>query len=275
MPRIPRIPRSWAQYFHPQAARGNGNQLVYRPGYQGSGMQPIERIPIARYSSKASGIPLTGGQAQGVISGFPGASGSLPAPAAFTSLVEIMIPVAGVYVVNWTVSLAGTLSAGDAANFLLFHNNTVPGVSTNPDTAGSFPQAPVTITAQAGDTLAIAVSADNGTAGSVYGATIGSLSQALTLTAGPQGLATVWYPAQVTLSTTTGALDTSTALVYLGSQGVPITLVGSVFSGNGTVALAIPSMSPGQVLIVTWTNGHAGDTAAFNIVGTMDALSTG
>lgn len=132
-------------------------------------MQPIRRVPIQAYTSKATGVPLTGGQNQGKI----------------------------------------------------------PGSGT------------------------------------------------LTLTAGPQGLGTIWYPAQVTLSTTTGVLDTSTALVYLGSQGVPITLVASVFSGNGTVALAIPSMSPGQVLIVEWTGAHQGDTAAFNIVGTMDALRTG
>lgn len=161
-----RFPRGWS--FHPQAAR-TGSKLNYRPGYRGTGMQPMQRIPIGAYTGKASGIPLTGGQNQAK----------------------------------------------------------VPG---------------------------------NGI---------------LTLTAGPQGLGTVWYPAQVTLSTTTGALDTSTALVYLGSQGVPITLVGTVFTGNGTVALAIPSMSPGQVLIVTWTNAHSGDTAAFNIVGSMDALTTG
>lgn len=101
------------------------------------------------------------------------------------------------------------------------------------------------------------------------------VSGTLTLTVGPQGLGTVWYPAQITLSTTTGQLDSSTATVFLGSQGVPITQVGAVFTGNGTVALAIPSVSPGQVLIVTWTGAHAGDVAALNVVGTMDALTTG
>lgn len=166
---MPRIPRKWATMFHPQAARSRGNQLAYRPGYKGTGMQPMRRVPIGAYTGKASGVPLTGGQNQA-------------------------------------------------------H---VPG------------------------------------------------SGILTLTAGPQGLGTVWYPAQVTLSTTTGVLDTSTALVYLGAQGVPITLVASVFTGNGTAALAIPAMTPGQVLIITWTNAHPGDTAAFNVVGTMDALTTG
>lgn len=164
----PRIPRSWAHAFHPQAVR-RSSQLAYRPGYRGSGQQPMPRIPAVAYKGKISGVPLTGGQAQGPVSG----------------------------------------------------------------------------------------------------------SGAASLNVGPHALGTVWYPAQVTLSTTTGTLDTSTALVYLGSQGMPITLVASVFSGNGTVALAIPNMTPGQLLIVQWTGGHAGDTAAFNIIGTMDAITTG
>ena len=98
-------------------------------------------------------------------------------------------------------------------------------------------------------------------------------SGSLTLSVGPQGLGNVWYPVQVTLSTTTGLLDTSTALVYLGAQGIPVTQVGALYSGNGTVALAIPPMTPGQVLITTWTGGTPADTAAMNVLGTMDALS--
>jgi hypothetical protein len=158
-----RLPRGW----HPQAVR-NGNSLASRPGYRGSGMQPITPVPVTRYTSTIQSVPLTGGQVQ------------------------------------------GTIPAGGA----------------------------------------------------------------LTVSVGPQGLGTVWYPAQVTLSTTTGVLDTSTALVYLGAQGVPSLLVGTVFSGNGTVALAIPSMTPGQVLIVSWTGANQGDQAAANMIGTMDALST-
>jgi hypothetical protein len=158
-----RLPRGW----HPQAVR-NGNSLVNRPGYRGSGMQPMVPVPVTRYTKTIQSVPLTGGQVQ------------------------------------------GTIPAGGA----------------------------------------------------------------LTVSVGPQGLGTVWYPAQVTLSTTTGVLDTSTALVYLGAQGVPSLLVGTVFSGNGTVALAIPSMTPGQVLIVSWTGAHPGDQAAANMIGTMDALST-
>lgn len=97
----------------------------------------------------------------------------------------------------------------------------------------------------------------------------------LTLSVGPQGIGTVWYPASATISTTTGPLDTSTCKVYLGVQGVPGALLATVFTGNGTVAIAVPPMSPGQVLIFAWTGGHVGDIAAANVVGTQDALTTG
>jgi hypothetical protein len=96
----------------------------------------------------------------------------------------------------------------------------------------------------------------------------------LTLQAGPQGLGTTWYPAQVTLSTTTGAVDTSTAMVYLGIGGVPTLLAATVFSGNGVAAVALPPMQPGEFVIITWTNAHAGDIASFNVFGTQDALTT-
>ena len=94
-----------------------------------------------------------------------------------------------------------------------------------------------------------------------------------TVTVGPQGLGNIWYPAQVTLSTTTGPLDTSTCKVYLGAQGVPITLLGTIYTGNGTLAAAVPPMQPGQFIIAIWTGGHNGDVAAVNIIGLMDALS--
>jgi hypothetical protein len=100
-------------------------------------------------------------------------------------------------------------------------------------------------------------------------------SGAITLQVGPQGLGTVWNPAQVTISTTTGALDVAQALIWLGNGGVPTQLVATVFTGNGTAALAIPSMQPGDLIIVQWTGAHPGDTASFNIVGLMDALTTG
>lgn len=156
----------WPAGLHPQRADYGTNALRWGPGWRGTGQVTAPRPTISAYRSKITGVPLSGGQAQGTI-----------------------------------------------AN----------GVCT--------------------------------------------------LQVGPQALGTVWYPIQVTLSTTSGVLDTSTALVYLGPLTTPGTLVGQVFTGNGTVALAIPDMTPGQTLIVSWTGGHNGDTAAFNIIGTMDALA--
>lgn len=106
----------------------------------------------------------------------------------------------------------------------------------------------------------------------------GTISAAgtLTLQVGPAGLGTMWYPASVTVSTTTGALDGSTCRIYLGVQGVAAQLVATLFPGGaGTAALAIPAMQDGQLIIAIWSGAHVGDTAAFNIVGTMDALTTG
>jgi hypothetical protein len=95
-----------------------------------------------------------------------------------------------------------------------------------------------------------------------------------TVSIGPAGLGTVWYPAQATISTTTGATDTSTCQIYLGAQGVPNLLVGQSYAGGGdTVALAVPAMAVGQLLIAVWSGGNSGDKATINILGTMDALT--
>lgn len=94
------------------------------------------------------------------------------------------------------------------------------------------------------------------------------------VTVGPTGIGNVWYPTQCTISTTTGVLDGSTFSLYQGPSGVPTVLVGTLFPGGaGTIALALPPMSPGQYLIGVWTGGHTGDVAAMNVLGTMDALA--
>jgi hypothetical protein len=263
----------WPAGLHPQGAKRNTNMLQWRPGFLDSGQQPITAVPITRYGGKISSVPLTGGQAQGTIPGYPAGSGSASSPGAFTVIASTTVPVAGTYTIAWTVSLAGTLSGTETNNFHLDVNGARIATSVNADTAGSYPQTPVTYTFNAGDQIEV-YNVNAGTANSVYGASIPAAGGSLTLQVGPQGLGTVWYPVSVVLSTTTGALDTSTALVYLGPSATPATLQGTLFSGNGTTALAIPSMSPGQTIIVNWQNGHPGDTAAFNITGTMDALST-
>ncbi len=96
----------------------------------------------------------------------------------------------------------------------------------------------------------------------------------LTLQVGPQGAGTVWYPTQITVSTSIGQFDSAVATIYLGPSATPATQVGIVASGNGVAALAIPNMTPGQTILVTWTGATVGSVLAFNIIGTMDALTS-
>jgi hypothetical protein len=104
----------------------------------------------------------------------------------------------------------------------------------------------------------------------------GGVAGVATVSVGPQGLGNVWYPAQATVGTSSGVTDSSTCSVYLGPAGVPVTLVGTIFPGGiGTLALAVPPMSPGEYLIFQWTGGNPGDQASVNVIGTMDALMPG
>jgi hypothetical protein len=97
----------------------------------------------------------------------------------------------------------------------------------------------------------------------------------------PQGTGSVWYPTQVTVSTSSGVNDVSTFQLYIG-PGVLLTtvagtqLVGTLFPGGmGTIALAIPYLTPGWGIIGVWMGAKVGDIAAMNVVGTMDALVMG
>jgi hypothetical protein len=101
-------------------------------------------------------------------------------------------------------------------------------------------------------------------------------SGALTLSVGPQGAGVMWYPASLTVSTTSGTSDSSVCNVYLGPAGYGVTLLGTINPGGyGVAAFALPTMAPGQYLIATWSGGNSGDTATLNVVGTMSALAPG
>jgi hypothetical protein len=108
------------------------------------------------------------------------------------------------------------------------------------------------------------------------GQTVVSAGGLATVSVGPSGAGTIWYPAQITVSTSTGllsGLDTALCSVYIGPAGTPVTLQGTIFGGNGVLAVALPPLSPGQFLVAVWSNAHPGDVAAVNITGTMDCLS--
>lgn len=97
---------------------------------------------------------------------------------------------------------------------------------------------------------------------------------AATLSLGPQGRGTTWYPTSVVVSTTTGAADNSTAACYIGAQALQNLQGGQSYAGGGdTIGLSVTSMQPGDLLIVVWTGAVPGATASMNILGTQDVLA--
>ena len=96
----------------------------------------------------------------------------------------------------------------------------------------------------------------------------------LTLQLGPDGLAT-WYVSYVTISTTTGINDNSTAAVTTGpavSQG--IVPAGFAYSGGGdSVSLNGAALAPGEYVIVTWAGANPGDQAIMRVYGNAQVLT--
>ncbi len=80
----------------------------------------------------------------------------------------------GTYTVSWTVTLSGAAAGAEANNFAVGLNSgggvTTPSV--NAGAAGTYPQAPVTITATAADAIVIKSWSSTPTTGAVYGGTI-------------------------------------------------------------------------------------------------------
>ena len=96
-------------------------------------------------------------------------SGQVTSPGTGVSIVFVTV-VAATYTVAWSVSLSGTLGAGDANNFGLYNGATFVATSVNPAVAGTYPQAPQTFTVAAGVPDIKIISGAAGTAGAVYGA---------------------------------------------------------------------------------------------------------
>jgi hypothetical protein len=95
----------------------------------------------------------------------------------------------------------------------------------------------------------------------------------ITLLLGPDGLST-WYVTYVAISTTTGALDTSTAAVETGpAVTTGIVPAGTAYNGGGdSVGLGGAVLAPGEYVIVTWSGAHPGDQATMRVYGNQQIL---
>ena len=94
-----------------------------------------------------------------------------------------------------------------------------------------------------------------------------------TVSMGPSGVGGKWYPSVATFSTSTGPTDSSKAVLHLGYVSQATLVDGNVYSGGGSSAgLAIPEMTPGDLIIAVWAGATPGDTAQLTVSGTQDAL---
>ena len=106
-----------------------------------------------------------------------------------------------------------------------------------------------------------------------YGTATVSASGAATVTLGPQGTGTVWYPQQCAIGTTTGANDASTCQLYLGPLSQLQLISGTSYAGGGdSIGLGVPPITPGYFIVAVWSNAVNGDLASLAIYGTQDAL---
>lgn len=100
-----------------------------------------------------------------------------------------------------------------------------------------------------------------------------AIGGAATVTLGPQGYGTRWYPNQIAVATQTGPADTSTVMFYL--NVIPGGFLGQSYAGGGDQpGFALPDMQPGDLLYSVWAGGHAGDWCQVTLTGPMDFLTT-
>ena len=106
-----------------------------------------------------------------------------------------------------------------------------------------------------------------------YGVTIVGANGQATVTVGPQGLGTVWYPQTAAIATTTGANDSSTCQLYFGPTALLQLISGTSYAGGGdSIGLPVPPMTPGYYIVAVWSGGHAGDQASLAVYGSQTAL---
>ena len=197
------------------------------------------------------------------LNGILSATASLTSPPApFSTVLNAGVLPAGTYTVTWTVSLSGTIAAAEANNFIL---NLGPSIfianSVNPAAAGSYPQAPVTITSPGGLALLILSGANNATSGAVYGATAGTTGNGSVGFDADSGNHK-WVIEDIVVATSQ-AQNTApypTATAYLTGQQVGVS-EGASWIGNQDTMRGQVEIGPCETLTVAFSGGVPGSVA--------------
>jgi hypothetical protein len=222
--------------------------------------------------------------AQVPLSGFPAASGSVMSPPDFTILATTPVLQPGTYLVEWTVTLAGTLSSADANNFSLV-DQIVPAStpvggnassynflvqSVNTDTAGSYPQTAYSLTLAAPTQLGIAAATTTPTTGAVYSASVScsGIVGAGTASIGPQSPGEIWDDVTAAVRVATN-VDEAICSIYSGAGVAAGYFRGATTWGStGDSTSQVPQVRVGGQVFAVWTWGDAGQVATLTVTGT-------
>ena len=264
-----RVPQWWAGKVTSPA------QGLWTPGSSVAARR-VDVTPLSAYRNPVDvDLGNDGIAPQALFGGDAGHSGTRTSPPAPFSLIFTgAVLTAGTYTVTWTVTLSGTLGAGDANNFIL---NLGPSIflaaSVNAGSAGSYPQASVTFTTTGGLSLLLLSGAGAATSGAVYG---GSLSTGGTAIAqvGPSGWGQSWALDQASLSTSVGVLDPAQCALFVGPLAIPFYQVVSGLAGGGSqFGLGGVGLAQGWFVTAVWTGGTVGAFAYLRVTGVKTALT--
>jgi hypothetical protein len=95
-----------------------------------------------------------------------------------------------------------------------------------------------------------------------------------TISVGPQGIGTSWYPQSAAIATATGPIDNSYVRFYRDTISQATLLYGHAFHGGGdTAGLDGVRRTPGDLIIAVWTGAQPGDLCTLTVKGEMDVLN--
>lgn len=226
--------------------------------------------PIEAYRGRAQ-VPIgIDGQVSAPV---PSASvsGSVASPTVFDVFATLVIP-PGPVTVAWTVTLGGTVGAGDANNFAVrVQSGPTLAISVNAGAGGTYPQAAITVTGPT--VLQLESWSSTPTAGSVYSGTMSISAAQVSLQAGPSGIGARWALDQAGIATSVGQADVSTCAVYAGPQASAPYLVAQSYAGGGdAIGLAGYELQPGEFVFAVWTGGTPGSVAQLKVAGQKTVL---